>query len=273
MLRTLVISGANTGMFYMLGVLYQALGRLSSVTHCYGTSAGSLVCCMYLIHKNRLFCGCQDHGPQCFVRLYETAIGFLHRYKWVAHVRGGGYGVFDIEQLMKELLKCLHIAENFTMSGFKEGKLHTTAYCVNTCRTVVHSSTTDPDLPLWKALSMSCCVPLMFKPVVHRNMYHVDGSILEYVPRPDRDAPGETLRIIMDWRVTDGGVGWFVNNIVFANVRQSCRLHSDKQMDYTLFVVGDPNAPQIISSCTHAEVTRMIESGRWQWLNWVGLRG
>ena len=42
--------------------------------------------------------------------------------------------------------------------------------------------TTHPDLTLVKALSMSCAIPLLFKPISYENKYYIDGGTVNNYP-------------------------------------------------------------------------------------------
>jgi predicted acylesterase/phospholipase RssA len=56
------------------------------------------------------------------------------------------------------------------------------AYNLTLERSEVLDHQSMPNLPLWKAVCMSCAIPLIFYPVEHNNNMYVDAGICEPVP-------------------------------------------------------------------------------------------
>jgi len=87
---------------------------------------------------------------------------------------------------------------DITMKGFyeKTGK----HFCcvttdVNLKKEVYVSHENFPELELWKAVRMSCSIPVVFEPVVYKGVTYVDGFLTENVPLPE--TPGKNILCVV----------------------------------------------------------------------------
>ena len=66
----------------------------------------------------------------------------------------------------------------------------------------------DPDLPLIDAITMTCCMPIAFRPVLYKGEYYIDGGIasnyplMEALNSPDAKNPDHILGIAFDLGTT-----------------------------------------------------------------------
>jgi predicted acylesterase/phospholipase RssA len=58
------------------------------------------------------------------------------------------------------------------------------------------SAETEPDMPLWKAIMMSCCFALYFSAIPHKGCIYVDGGVCDNIPIFDDNVP--TLAILLE---------------------------------------------------------------------------
>jgi NTE family protein len=60
--------------------------------------------------------------------------------------------------------------------------LSITSVCLDTHEAVYISHETFPDIPVWKAILMSCSIPLIFKPIEWENKLYIDGGLVDNFP-------------------------------------------------------------------------------------------
>lgn len=68
------------------------------------------------------------------------------------------------------------------------------AVCLNTQSCVYFSYKTHPNMPLWFAMRMSISLPFWFNPVKYKNMYYIDGGLIDNFPiEPFKELPKEEI--------------------------------------------------------------------------------
>ena len=60
--------------------------------------------------------------------------------------------------------------------------LSITSTCLTTQEAVYISHETFPNIPVWKAILMSCAIPLIFKPIEWENKLYIDGGLVDNFP-------------------------------------------------------------------------------------------
>ena len=81
---------------------------------------------------------------------------------------------------LKPLLLAKNLSINITLKELYEySKIDLYIYSteLNNLSKVELSYKTHPDLSIIKAITMSCCIPFLFKPVYYNNNYYLDGGI------------------------------------------------------------------------------------------------
>lgn len=97
-------------------------------------------------------------------------------------------GMFDttiINKALMPLLKCCDFDETITLRELYEySGIDLVLYTIpiNHFNDVGLSHTTYPDLPLLKAVQMTCALPYVFQPVLHEGQYYIDGGLLNNYP-------------------------------------------------------------------------------------------
>lgn len=269
-MNTLVISGANTCVFYILGVLRSAMfddeNYLQNIHSFWGTSSGSLACALVLLLREF-----GDVTVEAFDRLVGNLCGCLRNFNWIADF-DNGYGVFDCEQMVEALLSSIG-ASGYRMGDFRCGELHVTAYCPELGSTQVFSCSSD--LPLSRVLAMSCCIPFIFQPVVHEGMFYVDGSLLQYVPERDPE-PGD-IYLMMECMTgsTHRSPSWFTQAMMFAGIRDQLKrtvqkLKSSPEVFYMVVKrSSEIKYAYLPSACSEDDVNFMLRHGAQQFRDWI----
>jgi NTE family protein len=188
MIKNLVISGGGVKIIASLGVIkyLKENDLLKSINNYYGTSAGSIICLMLALGFE-----------------LEEMVKFIENFdldKLIIVNTENLFTTFNvcentkIEKVIKLFLnfklnnqndlKKINY-ENITMKELynKTNKyLSVTSTCLTTQEAVYISHETFPNIPVWKAILMSCSIPLIFKPIEWENKQYVDGGLIDNFP-------------------------------------------------------------------------------------------
>lgn len=188
MIKNLVISGGGVKIIASLGVIkyLKENDLLKSIKNYYGTSAGSIICLMLTLGFE-----------------LEEMIKFIENFdldKLIIVNTENLFTTFNvcentkIEKVIKLFLnfklnnqndiKKINY-ENITMKELynKTNKyLSITSTCLTTQEAVYISHDTFPNIPVWKAILMSCSIPLIFKPIEWEDKLYVDGGLIDNFP-------------------------------------------------------------------------------------------
>ena len=270
MLTELCVSGANTDVFYMVGAVKAAMfgehgDYLQGVTRFRGTSAGSLVCCLILVYRERM----QNEAE--FDALVTQCTRALLEFTWSGSAQR--FGWYNVEPLIRAVLSAIGIPPEYRLGDFTCGELHVTTFCLESCETRVLSSCDTPGMPLALALSMSCCIPFVFAPIVHNGMHHVDGSLCEYLPEGSMSP--STLYVMMDLDTPPFSelhdLEWYVKSILFSPLRNQCA--KVLKVAECFFVIRrSPDVkehPLFFFNCTGEGCFQMLRSGWHQFTEWT----
>ena len=188
MIKNLVISGGGVKIIASLGVIkyLKETDQLNSIKNYYGTSAGSIICLMLTL-------GFELEEMTKFIESFDLD-------KLIIVNTENLFTTFNvcentkIEKVIKLFLnfklnnqndlKKLNF-ENITMKELynKTNKyLSITSTCLTTQEAVYISHETFPNIPVWKAILMSCSIPLIFKPIEWEDKLYVDGGLIDNFP-------------------------------------------------------------------------------------------
>lgn len=179
MIEHLVISGGGILGITEFAILYnlykEKFWEISNIKSIYGTSIGTVIGAILLfdidietIHDYIL------HRPweKSFNVPVDSIIDF-YRSK----------GILDdsiIRLLIEYLMEYKSISKDITLQElFELSHVDFYLYTIDarTFKTVELSHKSHPELPLLKAIYMSCCYPFIFKPVWYDNTYYIDGGL------------------------------------------------------------------------------------------------
>jgi predicted acylesterase/phospholipase RssA len=170
-IQHMVLSGGGAIGLKHIGILQelhcQHVWSFENLVSIYGTSVGAIVGAMV----------CLKHD-------WSTLVDYVVDRPWSAVFkigvdriltmvqRKGIFGVGDVETIMAPLLKAQDLTPTITLSEFyahTHVDLHIFAFDVNTFSITDISHGTHGDLPLVKAVAMSCALPGLFSPVFLNN--------------------------------------------------------------------------------------------------------
>ena len=103
-------------------------------------------------------------------------------------LKKGLYEMTCFDNFFKPLFAIKDIDMNITMKDFHSKFnifLEFNTICVNKFENVKLNHISYPDLPILKAVKMSCSIPFIFTPIIHEQKYFVDGGILINYPLVD----------------------------------------------------------------------------------------
>lgn len=213
MIKNLVISGGGVKIIGALGVIkyLDENNLLNSIENYYGTSAGSILCLMLVLgfdsaeiikfienfNLNKIFIVNTDNIFETFnicennklEKVIKLFINFkLGKISLLSDTESLDFqsstnGVFN--GISNGMLSIDNNNENITMEELynKTKKyLSITTVCLDLKKAVYISHKTFPNIPVWKAILMSCSIPLIFKPIEWENKLYVDGGLIDNFP-------------------------------------------------------------------------------------------
>jgi NTE family protein len=178
-IECLVLSGGGHLGFIELGELYhleeQKIWDKTKIKSIYGTSAGSILACLISLKLD-----------------WETINDYMIKRPWdkIYEIKmeniinlvetKGIYGEEIFIQFLKPLLDAVDYSINITLEDFYTKtniELNFMTFNITTYETIAVNYINFPDIPLYKALHMSCSIPLLFKPVEWKNNIYIDGGV------------------------------------------------------------------------------------------------
>ena len=179
-IKHIILSGGGPA----LGILeYGVLKELSkknilnykNIKSIYCTSIGSIIGLIYLLNYD------WDWIDDFFIkRPWEKLINFESNIYLNLF---NNKGIFDenfIINCLKPLLLGKDLNINITLKELYEYtkiELHIYTTELNELNKIELSYKTYPNISVIKAITMSCCIPLLFKPVYYNDNYYLDGGI------------------------------------------------------------------------------------------------
>ena len=219
MIKNLVISGGGIKIISAFGVIkyLEENNLLKSINNFYGTSAGSILCLIlilgfnaeeiikfiedfdlnkiFIINSDNLFTTfnvCENTKLEKVIKLF---LNFKLGRKCNAYPnldegrKCNAYPNLDEKKIsLSSDTESFEINNNFENITMKELYNKTNKYfsitsvCLDTHEAVYISHETFPDIPVWKAILMSCSIPLIFKPIEWENKLYIDGGLVDNFP-------------------------------------------------------------------------------------------
>jgi len=160
---------------------YQGLGPRLRLRETIGTSAGSVaaLCDVLGLSGSVMF--------ECLRRVSEEESETLHLNPMRMFSTLGMISPAILEALALMLLRQRvgDQASTLTLGGMHDMtgiRFVAVAYNVSQEQVAYLSHETYPDLPVWKAICMSCCIPGLVEPIVWGGSMYVDGGVCEALP-------------------------------------------------------------------------------------------
>ena len=175
----------------------------------YGTSIGSLIGAML-----------------CLKHEWSTLDDYIIKRPW-EKVIADSLEVFELfsckgmaklkllDDVMRPLLESKDLTLAITLSEFYEySRISLNVFTVdlNTFKKVQLSHATHPAMPMMDAIKMSCCMPMLFQPIIRDGCCYIDGGIMVNYPLREcledtRCQTGEVLGLCNRWNNPNEGIG------------------------------------------------------------------
>jgi len=175
----------------------------------YGTSIGSLLGAML-----------------CLKHEWSTLDDYIIKRPW-EKVIADSLEVFELfsckgmakpkllDDIMRPLLESKDLSLAITLSEFYEySRISLNVFTVdlNTFKKVQLSHATHPTMPLMDAIKMSCCMPMLFQPIVRDGCCYIDGGVMVNYPLREcledtRCRTDEVLGLCNRWNNPNEGIG------------------------------------------------------------------
>ena len=120
-----------------------------------------------------------------------------------------------LDDIMQPLLESKDLALGVTLREFYEhSRISLNLFTVelNAFKQVQLSHATHPDLPLMDAIKMSCCMPMLFQPIVRDGCCYIDGGLIVNYPMREcledtQCQAHEVLGLRNRWNNPNEGIG------------------------------------------------------------------
>ena len=183
-IKSMVFSGGGQSFFTFYGILKQSalkdFWKYENIESIYGTSAGAMLAVFLIlnIEWNIL-------DNYIVKRPWDKIFNLsLHSLSNIVE-RNGLFNKTIVVEILKPLLSLKEIDENITLKEFYEitkKDLHIFTSEVNEFKSVDLNHETHPDWKLLDAIYASCCLPLIFEPIIDNSCCYIDGGILQNFP-------------------------------------------------------------------------------------------
>ena len=175
----LVLSGGGHVGFIELGELYyleqQKIWDKTKIKSIYGTSAGCILAC--LISLSLDWDTINDYMiKRPWDKIYELKMENILN---IVDTKGI-YGEEIFIQFLKPLLDAVDYSIDITLEEFYKKtniEINFMTFNITTYESIAVNYVNFPDIPLYKALHMSCSIPLLFKPVEWKDNIYIDGGV------------------------------------------------------------------------------------------------
>jgi predicted acylesterase/phospholipase RssA len=179
-IKHLVLSGGGPSMIQTIGSI-QVLEEskfidMQKIETIYGTSAGAIVGVLICLKFDWL-----TINDYVLRRPWHEVFPIKVQNIFDAYTKKGIFDIKTIEKCFKPLLDAKDISMEVSLKEFYEYskiELHLFAFEINHFQLEDISYLTHPDLPLTKAIQMTCSVPILVTPVCIDGKCYIDGGIV-----------------------------------------------------------------------------------------------
>lgn len=185
----LVVEGASSKIYAYIGALKVLEERkiLDKFSHFVGSSSGSILCVLvslgYTVDeiKNVLY----NINVENVIK--KSKFSFINLIYGLFNLKNN-YGycyVGNYISILKDIIKAKSGNQDLTFKQLNEQfnkVLVITGTCINKRETHYYNYTSNPDMPIWKAIQISTCIPFILPVVKWEDDYLVDGGLLENYP-------------------------------------------------------------------------------------------
>lgn len=179
-LKNLVLSGGGVTALGFLGILklLYEYDLIKEIEHYVGTSMGAIICYLLTIgfNHNELL---EFSKLFNFSKITENIKldNFLYNYGFV--------DMNNIRIILKNISNFKNIDNDITFKQHFEKtnkKLSITGTCLSDFKLYYFNYENSPDMKIFDAILISCCIPLLFEPMEYNNKCWIDGGIINNFP-------------------------------------------------------------------------------------------
>ena len=179
-LKNLVLSGGGVTALGFLGILklLYEYDLIKEIKHYVGTSMGAILCYLLTIgfNHNELL---EFSKLFNFSKITEDIKldNFLYNYGFV--------DMNNIKIILKNISNYKKIDDDITFKQHFEKtnkKLSITGTCLSDFKLYYFNHENSPDMKIFDAILISCCIPLLFEPIQYNNKCWIDGGIINNFP-------------------------------------------------------------------------------------------
>jgi len=246
MIKYLVIASGGTAFFKEFSAIYTLIKnnfiKLDNIEKIYGTSAGSLVSLLLALNLDIDIIYNYIHD-----RPWEKLFEINTEQIFNSYNNNGIFDFSIIHKCFLPLLKLTELKDDFTFNDIYEysgKKLYCFATNYKTITLKEFSYDKTPNFSVEKAIYMSSCIPIIFKPIKYENNYYIDGAFLARFPMFEflKDNSGCKLDEILGIEIficsdnNENDENMLQFNIgLFANfIKKSCENKYSKKIKYIL---------------------------------------
>ena len=179
-LKNLVLSGGGVTALGFLGILklLYEYNLIKEIEHYVGTSMGAIICYLLTIgfNHNELL---EFSKLFNFSKITEDIKldNFLYNYGFI--------DMNNIKIILKNISNFKNIDNDITFKQHFEKtnkKLSITGTCLSDFKLYYFNYENSPDMKIFDAILISCCIPLLFEPIEYNNKCWIDGGIINNFP-------------------------------------------------------------------------------------------
>jgi predicted acylesterase/phospholipase RssA len=180
-IECLVLSGGGHLGFVQLGALYhlekEQIWNRKKIKSIYATSVGTVIAVLIAVNLEWNIIN-EYMVKRPWDKIFEIKPDHLFKIF-------DNNGVYDEEislKFIKPILDALDLQQEISLKDFYEitnVEINFFSFNFTLCETIKINYLNFPNLPLYKAIYMSSCVPILFKPLIWENEIYIDGG-MEY---------------------------------------------------------------------------------------------
>jgi len=167
-MKYLILGPGGQAFFMMVGYLSKIEKELEDLEEIAGCSAGAVLGFYLAVGKT------PSEILDFSINIDQDALAKMHIKNLLKN-----FGLIDTSMAKQTFLECVGCNPQF--KDLKK-KLHISATCVNTAKTVYFSNDTHPDMYVIDAVIASMSVPIMFAASRYQGNLYMDGATLEEIP-------------------------------------------------------------------------------------------
>jgi predicted acylesterase/phospholipase RssA len=183
-IECLVLSGGGHLGFIELGALYhlekEQFWDRKKVKSIYATSIGTVIAVLIAVNLDW-----DIINDYMIKRPWDKIFEIKSTHIFQLFDTNGIYDENISLQFIKPILDALDLPQDISLKDFFEiTKIEINFFSFNftLCETIKINYINFPDLPLYKAIYMSCCVPIFFKPFIWNEEVYIDGGMESNYP-------------------------------------------------------------------------------------------